>query len=163
MLIKQRRNIIPQVRLICGSLSLPLLFCVGCVDVSGGAVEAKWVLRNSLAWRIDNSQSWQSSCRTENNAEVQIDKIKFRLSPINGGEDPCAANDQCLFDCSQGGGTTSFFIPIGSYSISLHAVNPEGTFLDSTNGVITPTPIVRRVNWGELTDLSVYVILVNRD
>jgi hypothetical protein len=54
-------------------------------------------------------------------------------------------------------------IPEGSYCIVLRGVDAEsGATLYAADGIISPAPVVRNVRLGELTDLSVNLIIVER-
>ncbi len=125
------------------------LMLTDCVEVSGGAVEARWDLRDSHGARID--------C-----AHAQAVSIQFVLSPFDQEEDPCAIGARCLFACNRGVGTTAFNIPVGEYAMSLQVVGEEGRVLGPGEGVVTPAPMVRQVYLGQLTNLSVNLIIVNR-
>jgi hypothetical protein len=127
------------------------LALAGCVEVSGGAVEARWDLRDAKGGvRID--------C-----AKAAIRAMRFVLErPAAASPDPCAAGDgtRCQFECARGVGTTDFFIPEGEYSISLRAVATDGRLLGVSDGVVTPAPVIRQVRVGQLVDLAVSLVIV---
>ena len=125
------------------------LLLSGCVDVAGGAVEARWDLRDALATRID--------C-----ARATVAQMRFALTPADGGIDPCDVEPRCIFACDRGVGTTPFVIPEGQYSMVLRPLDGSGQALGPEQGITTPAPIVRSVYSGRLTDLSVNLIIVNR-
>jgi hypothetical protein len=149
-------NVIGRAR----SLSRPFVFLLclawaGCQEVSGGAVEAGWDLRDPQGNRL--------SCQ-----DAKISSIRFTLKPTDGGADPCVADSRCTFPCDKGVGnnprigTTPFIIPEGAYAISLSPLDQEGKVLDYSDGFVVPTPVVRDVHTGELTELSVNMIIVRR-
>jgi hypothetical protein len=121
----------------------------GCVDVAGGAVEARWDLRDALANRID--------C-----ARAAVAQMRFALTPADGGIDPCDVEPRCTFACDRGVGTTPFIIPEGQYSMVLRPLDGGGQAIGPEQGITTPAPIVRSVYSGRLTDLSVNLIIVTR-
>jgi hypothetical protein len=124
----------------------------GCVGIDGGAVEARWVLRNARGIAV--------SC-TDNSARIST--IAFQLTPSEpDASDPCAEDPRCRFACVRGVGTTPFIVPAGSYRVSLIPLDDEGQDLDPSMGVITPAPITRQVRLGELTNLNVNLIIVDR-
>ena len=126
------------------------LLISGCVDVAGGAVEARWDLRDATANRID--------C-----AQAAVAQMRFALMPADGGIDPCDVEPRCTFACDRGGGTTPFIIPEGQYSMVLRPLDSSGQALGPGQGITTPAPIVRSVYSGRLTDLNVNLIIVNRE
>jgi hypothetical protein len=133
--------------------SRPALVCLctvvtGCVDISGGAVEARWDLRDVSGVRID--------CQ-----KATISTMRFALTP-KSGTDPCAMEARCAFSCERGVGTTPFVIPEGEYAMAVEAVDGAGRVLGVRDGVTAPAPVVRQVVMGRLTDLSVNLIIVNR-
>ena len=137
---------------LCGAL-LP-----GCVDVQGGAVEARWDIRNKLGERIGCEQAAKS---------VGLAGLQFKLTPTAGGEDPCQGDERCRFPCvgAEGDvvlGSTPFMVPEASYAISTEVVNSAGTPLTPSDGVISPSPIVRYVWEGEVTDLNVNLIIADK-
>ena len=120
-----------------------------CVEVSGGAVEARWDLRDSQGVRTD--------CVT-----AQVLSVQLVLRPLDQEADPCAIGARCLFACDRGVGDTAFDIPVGEYAMSLQVVGEEGRVLGPGEGVVTPAPTVRQVFLGQLTNLNVNMIVVNR-
>ena len=119
------------------------------MDVAGGAVEARWDLRDALANRID--------C-----AHAAVAQMRFALTAADGGIDPCDVESRCTFACDRGGGTTPFVIPEGQYSMLLRPLDSGAQALGPAQGITTPAPIVRSVYIGRVTDLSVNLIIVNR-
>jgi len=122
---------------------------VSCVDVSGGAVEARWDLRDGGATPI--------TCGAGG-----VGTLRFALVPVKGGDDPCVADDRCGFLCGDGTGTTAFNIPEGDYAMSLLPRDAAGKSLGPQEGVAVPGPVVRQVLTGQVTDLSVNLIIVDR-
>jgi hypothetical protein len=138
----------------------------GCIAVDGGAIEARWELRKGPK-TYPKEQGQTTSC-----TDAGLSKIRFVLSPVasgcsalgSGTDDPCAQDDRCLFDCEPHPlGTTAFVIPIGTYCMVLRGVDAStGALLTEADGIISPDPVVRDVRLGELTDLSVNLIIVER-
>lgn len=118
------------------------------MDIAGGAVEARWDLRDPLANRID--------C-----VRAGVVQMRFVLTPADGGIDPCDVEQRCTFACDRSVGTTPFVIPEGQYAIVLRPLDDRGQALGPQQGVTTPPPIVRSVYSGRLTDLNVNLIIVD--
>jgi hypothetical protein len=132
----------------CRSLLVALMLLpASCVDVSGGAVEARWDLRNENGDRIDD-------CAT-----TPIATLRFGLAPSAGGADPCATDPGCRFACSLKSGATAFMVPEGDYTITLEALSGDGQPLGPP-GVVVPEPVSRHVVHGRVTDLDVNLIIV---
>lgn len=127
------------------------VIAAGCVAVDGGAIEAAWVINAAArSIRID------CDC-------ARLGAVQLRLEPLGAGTDPCAGNDRCIFDCEGGVGTTGFFVPQASYSMSIVPVDLEGKMLEPRHGVVGPPPTVREVRIGELTDLGVYLLIADQE
>jgi hypothetical protein len=127
---------------------LPLLgLCAGCVEVSGGAVEARWDLRDPNGVRIPECTS------------TPVVNLRFALAPLGGGADPCNSEPSCRFACDLKTGATHFVIPEGDYSASLVALDASGRSLGPP-AVVAPEPVTRTVLEGKVTDLSVNLIIV---
>jgi hypothetical protein len=140
-----------------GAALLLALALAGCVDVDGGAVEVGWDLRFPDGRRTDDDDNYIDCTK------AQLGKMALALPPVGPGTDPCAGDDRCRFPCSHMGfGTTPFVIPEGEYSISLQILDPTGSPLGSGEGIVTPGPIVRQVRTGQITSLSVNLIIVDR-
>lgn len=141
-----------------GLLTALILLPGGCVDVQGGAIEARWDIRNKLGERIGCARADQN---------VGLRQLRFKVEPEGGGVDPCAADDRCVFDCAgvEGDvvlGSTPFFVTEGSYAISTVCLDAKGATLTPSDGVITPSPVLRGVWDGEVTDLDVNLIIADR-
>ncbi|MBW2733986.1 MAG: hypothetical protein JRH20_16480 [Deltaproteobacteria bacterium] len=134
-----------------------------CVDIAGGAIEVRWDLQyggeGCTVPGEDEPRCVRGnriSCRLAN-----ISSLRLALTPLFGsGEDPCASNAGCRFACDDKVGTTSFFVPEGDYGISLHTLDPNGHLLGPSEGVTVPSPVVRQIRHGELTNLNVNLIIV---
>ncbi len=115
----------------------------GCVDVNGGAVELKWSIRDAIG---------PSNCGTS-----RLDTVDLVYS------DEAAHTFKTSFPCSEPQATTLFSIPPGRYSFSIEpqcASSPPPA--PKTEAKVTvPSPIVRDVANGELTDLKVLLIMVD--
>jgi hypothetical protein len=129
----------------------------GCVEVDGGAVEVGWDLRFPDGRRTDDNGDSISCSR------AQLGDMALVLSPVGGGDDPCSGVGHCRFSCSpQGVGTTDFVLPPGDYAMALQVLDPSGKALGVGDGILTPGSMVRRIILGEITNLSVHLIIVDR-
>lgn len=131
---------------------LLVLSTAACVEVSGGALEARWDLR-------DEKDGTRIDCAT-----ARLRALRFVLRAAVDESDPCSplSGDRCLFACDREVGTTGFFIPEGDYSIMLRAVAESGQELGPAEGVVFPSPVVRQVRIGQLVDLGVNLVIVRR-
>ena len=139
-------------------LALTFALVSGCVDVQGGALEARWDIRNKLGERIGCDKAA---------ASVGLSKLRFKVAPLDGADDPCETDDRCLFLCegAEGDvvlGSTPFMVPAASYAISTVVLDSGGTILTPSDGVISPSPVVRTVREGEVTDMDVNLIIADR-
>lgn len=133
-------------------LAALLLWLVGgCIEIEGGAVEARWVLRTPSGNAV--------TCQDE---RARIDWVRFVLSPRPEGADPCFDDERCAFSCERGVGTTPFFIPEGEYAISLQPLDVDQNPLSEQDGVSVPAPLIRQVRTGQSTSLFVNLIVVDR-
>lgn len=142
-------------------ISMPL----GCVDVQGGAVEIRWDLQyGGTECRL--ATEGEARCvpgRRTSCALSMIGYVGLRLEALDGRVDPCSADpERCRFPCERKVGTTTFFIPEGEHAISLQAQDLSGAVLGPATGVNVPAPVVRQVRSGELVDLDVNLIVVER-
>jgi hypothetical protein len=129
----------------------------GCIAVNGGAVEASWDLRFADGRRIDDKGNLLD-CNKEN-----LSRVQFSLISVSSGENPCMGAEHCQFSCVQfGSGTTNFAIPEDNYAISLQLVGTDGAVLGPKDGIVAPGPRVRWVRQGEIADLDVNLIIVDR-
>lgn len=134
-----------------------LLFSApGCVSIDGGAVEASWVVVTHDGRTIANC-----ACTCP-----PVAKIRLRLLPTAGGDDPCAGRASCQFGCDLQSGATRFDIPPGRYAISLVPVGADGN--DITNGEAGTCsagpgadPMVRDVVKGRVTGLDATMVLAD--
>ena len=128
-----------------------------CVDVRGGAVEAGWDLRYPDGRRTDADDNYIDCARS------RLGRMALALTPSGGGDDPCAGQAYCEFGCSNlGFGTTEFAIPQGEYAIVLEVLDPAGKVLMPADGIVGPGAMVRQILTGEITSLSVNLIIVSR-
>ena len=148
---------IMQVCLLAGVASV-----AGCVEVDGGAVEVGWDLRFPDGRRTDGDGD-SVSCRREG-----LWHMALSLQPmsdtalVDGGVDPCAGLTHCRFSCSsQGVGTTDFVLQPGQYAMRLRVLGGSGQDLGPAQGVLTPGAMVRQVVLGEITNLSVHLVVVD--
>ena len=129
-----------------------LVGMVSCVDVEGGAVEIRWAINDANGIRI--------SC-----ADAGFSDVRLFLAPQNGPDAGLTAcpTDPCTFPCTSTVGTTAFVIDAGTYEMWIRPIDINtGEALGETEGVTTPPTIVREVIRGELTELGVYLIAVDR-
>jgi hypothetical protein len=138
-------------------LAIVALALAGCVPVDGGAVEASWDLRFGDGRRVDDEGNLLDC------AKERLKRVQFLLISETSGKNPCAGAGHCQFDCAQfGSGTTEFAIPEDRYAISLQLVGTDDKELDAADGVVYPGPRVRWIREGEITDLDVNLIIVDR-
>ncbi|MBK8481599.1 MAG: hypothetical protein IPL40_10535 [Proteobacteria bacterium] len=138
-------------RLRGATLVVALVALDGCVAINGGAIEARWTLRNAQGERL----------RCDDPA-VTVDKVRLRLLPEPSGDDSCATADYCRFDCSDEVGVTPFVIPAGTYATGIELLAADGRALGPSAGVRTPALLLRQVAVGELTNLNVSLVLIER-
>jgi len=124
----------------------------GCVDIEGGAIEARWTLRNGQGERL----------RCDDPA-VGASTVRLRLLPEPDGDDRCAELAYCRFACTDELAVTPFVIPQGTYAIGIELLTAEGRALGPADGVRTPALLLRRVATGELTSLNVSLVLIEHD
>ena len=128
---------------LCLTLMVAAL-AVGCVEVSGGAVELRW----KIMWADGNTNT---SC-----SDVGIDRVRLCVRwQGDGGElVTCPAS----WPCAQGHGTTLFDIPAGRKQLWID-VSCGGDAGPAT-AVQVPEPIVRDIVDGEVTQLNALLIVV---
>lgn len=134
---------------------ISLLFsALGCVPIEGGAVEASWVV-------VTQDGRGISDCGCTCPA---VAKTRVALVPLDGGADPCAGRESCMFSCNAKSGATRFDIPPGTYAISVVPVGADG--VDLTNGEVGScsagpgaSPVVRQVISGRVTSLDAMTVL----
>lgn len=132
-----------------------LLFsALGCVSIEGGAVEASWVVVTQDGRGISDC-----ACTCP-----RVAMTRLSLIPIEGGEDPCAGRQSCMFSCNRKSGATRFDIPPGMYAISVVPVGADG--VDLTGGEVGTcsagvgaSPVVRQVVSGRVTSLDAMTVL----
>jgi hypothetical protein len=152
------------------ALLLAPLLLAGCVEVNGGAVEAGWDLRipkNGQRIGCLGDSSIQGAVQRLGLARLLME---LKLEPTTEGSNPCDGDARCSFECNTRAdqvlfGLTPFFIPEGEYAFSTRAVGIDdaGTRRELTAAdLVTPMPVVRKVVEGEVTDLDVNLIIVQR-
>jgi hypothetical protein len=134
-----------------------LVACAGCVDVSGGAVELKWDIRDS---------NGSVSC-----SEAHIAKIELDYTEILDGGPGKTFSWPTRFNCEprEQARTTLFGIKPGTYALSIRPLctaTDAGPALDGGPGqraqlITVPSPIVRDIVNGEVVDLKVLLITVD--
>lgn len=153
-------NHCPTVVTLCAVMMIAMMIAMmtsGCVQVEGGAVAGRWDLRFPDGRRVDDNDE-KIKCN-----ESGLDRMTFSLIPAGDSQDPCFGAEHCQFDCApQGRGITEFMIPEGQYAISMQILDIKGEIMGPADGIVTPAPIVRQVRTGEITDLSVNLIIVDR-
>jgi hypothetical protein len=143
--------ILPARRLSLVALVAGLL--AGCLEVSGGAVEIAWVLRDDAQGSADCTD-----------ADPDLHTLRLSIVPVSGDPtDLCAtgAVKGCQFSCqeSAGSGITAFAVPPGDYFLGLVPETVDGTPL-AANRVAVPTPVRRTVRTGELCDLGLWQVVI---
>lgn len=120
----------------------------GCVSIDGGAIEARWDLRDPDGVRLNCEQAG-------------INQVRFAaVNQATKAGDTCTNVGSCYFSCEAGKGVTAFIIPEGKYAISLVAIDPAGKELGVSEGVTVPAPIVRDVRDGEVTGMNVNLLII---
>lgn len=148
-----------QRRLAVGIVIMALL-PAGCIPIEGGAVEAGWDLRFPDGRRVDDGLC---SSRGLAGLRIALEPVAPDTYAPTGGVDPCQGAGHCQFECAPfGSGTTDFAIPEGTYAIALTVLDTTGKSLGPGDGVVTPAPVVRQIRTGEVTDLNVNLIIVDR-
>ena len=150
-------------------LLVAVLLAPACTPVEGGAVEIRWDIRNVKGERIGCEGDEEDKGAKQ---RLKLDRLYFQLEliPSVQGVDPCQQGGDCLFECTTGRneilpGTTPFTIPEGEYLMTsfargTSAANPGGQRFTAAQGVVAPPPVLRQVSEGEITDLSVNLIIV---
>lgn len=135
----------------------------GCIDIEGGAIEVRWDLQYGGEDCTVPGED-EPRCKRGNRVSCKlanVGAVRLALTPLFGsGDDPCASDAGCSFECDRKVGTTAFFIPEGDYGISLRTEDPQGALLGPAEGVTVPSPVVRQIRRGELTNLNVNLIIV---
>jgi hypothetical protein len=130
---------------------------VGCVEINGGAVEAGWDLRFPDGRSVDDDGNF-IDCQ-----QAGLANVFFSVISVDSDKKPCEGASHCLFPCSHAGtGITDFAIPPGVYSISLQLLDQAGKVVGPEQGVVAPSPVVRVITNGKITDLNVNLIIVDR-
>lgn len=147
---------------MCVSILAALLGLLGCVDVDGGAVEVRWDIRDTGGGRVGCPGA---------RSRVGLFTLGLSIVPLAGdggvAADRCGdADARCRFACDAGEddvllGITPFFVPDGEYTLRSVGYDADGAALGPPDGVVTPSPVVRTLNAGEVTDLNVNMIIVN--
>jgi hypothetical protein len=141
------------------ALSLVVGGLAGCPTIDGGAVEVAWVTRTADNNSTPCDSDWLP-------AQYKIDRIRLRISPEEDpGMDLCASVDApsiCEFSCTDGGGSTAFDIPEGTYSFDLVPLTEDGSIIPASV-VALPAPLWRTIVEGDITDLGIWQIVVLND
>jgi hypothetical protein len=122
-----------------------LSILVGCVEVSGGAVE--------LSWTIRDIEGKACSC-----GESAIESVELLATPCDElAEDGSCLGDERVADtwpCDALRGSTAFDIPEGRWAFEIRAVVTDPIASDPRE----PSPIIRDVLSGEVTHLDALLI-----
>jgi len=125
---------------------LGLLFCAGCVDIKGGAID--------LAWTIFGPNG-QACCPDGNFCKVAARMATVRVNLFLGACRSGAPDQQRSFPCPSVQGASQFDIPPGTYCIQVCAVDETGNQV--ANG---PGPILRDVIEGDVVELGAVALTV---
>jgi hypothetical protein len=130
---------------------------VGCVNVSGGAAELSWSLRDSEGLSLGGVIT--ESCTEANIGEV---RLCWQLLVDGGSELPqCRPGNFRDFACEDGSGVTGFTIPPGRASLFVQPICDSGEPA-VVGSFDVPPPIVRQVEEGQVVTLNSLLIVVNR-
>ena len=145
--------------LVAATIGTMGLVSAGCNTIDGGAVEGRWVVRDSQGRPLE----------CEN---TPMAFIRLAMRPIAGEGDPCTRqspaanscgpNGCCAFDCvgRDGVGATPFVIPEGDYAIVLEPLDSNRMVLGPQDGIIVPPTTIRTVTSGAVTNLNVSLVIV---
>ena len=132
--------------------ALAMTALCSCVNVEGGAVELSWEIRTADGVRPD------SPCEVSGIAQVGL--------CIRGCADDAAAAEpgtctgelicpQTRWECEKFTGSTRFDVGTGPAELFIEAYCQDGT---KAQGVQVPSPIVRRIALGQVTQLNALLI-----
>ena len=130
-------------------LALASLGLGACVEIDGGAVEVPWTVFAKDGRGAIND----CSC-----ADPAIAYVRLKLAgPPDAPTqpDPCDGVGACQFSCGRKIGATPFFIPPGSYLMSIEPVAADGTVAATA---MVPDPVLRQVTKGEPSELDAFGI-----
>ena len=125
-----------------------------CVKVDGGAVVLTWVVRSTTGRAIAGC-----SC-----ADPAIDHVHIAVVDTATAADLCQGRKGCDFSCDAGTGATPFFLPAGSYAVSIRPSDASGQDLTQpgpgrTQVVDVPAPILRDIVFGQVAELETFQIV----
>lgn len=139
--------------------SLVLVGLTGCPNIEGGAVEVAWVLRHS-----DNTAGQCDDSRLP--SQYRIDRIRLKVTPEDDpGMDLCASAappSVCEFSCKDGGGTSAFDIPEGTYFFDLVPITADGSVIPASV-LALPAPLRRTIVEGDIADLGIWQLVIFTD
>jgi hypothetical protein len=119
----------------------------GCVDVNGGAVE--------LSWAIRTRDGIVSGCGPQ---DANLATVSLCARTVTTASEKCPI-EGATWDCEARHGTTRFNVQEGEKELWIEVTCPDG----SPANVTVPSPIVRDVAFGEVTQLDALLIQVNAD
>ena len=142
-------------------LTAILLLCA-CQE-NGAAVSVRWLIvdltRGSLVKPNDASISQPDGSCGANVAPLpawRIEKVRLVVADAVTGDPVLPADDKrLLFNCNQREAITPFSLPVGTFALSLRAVDfgMDGGMDDLS--VVTPAPSVRQLKSAEVVNLDV--------
>lgn len=138
-------------------LTAILLLCA-CQE-NGAAVSVRWLIvdltRGSLVKPNDSSISQPDGSCGANVAPLpawRIEKVRLVVADAVTGVPVLPADDKrLLFNCNQREAITPFSLPVGTFALSLRAVDSG---MDDV-AVVTPAPSVRQLKSAEVVNLDV--------
>jgi hypothetical protein len=134
-----------------GALGVFGFAAAGCVDVRGGSIEVPWAIFAHDGRGVIND----CSC-----ADPTIAAVRLALAAPVGAPpvaDPCEGVAGCQFACGRKIGATPFFIPPGSYQISIEPIGADGTPIPM-NLVATTSSMPAQVVFGQPSELDAFEI-----
>jgi hypothetical protein len=150
-----------------GAFAAVLSACIGCAG-DGGAVSVRWELTDltsgihydprEVGGPDDICQvSLGTSCGVEQLLRVHRIRLVIR-DPVTGAPALREDDPRLIFRCRVREATTDFFLPAGTFALSLQAFDPAQPASDEG---VTPAPAVRTIKRAEIVNLEVIDIGVH--
>lgn len=130
-----------------------LVSAVGCVDISGGAVELSWSFQTFVGGSI------QDACAT---TQVESVRLCWRAKGGENGTNNCQVlTSYDDFPCNDFRGITDFVIPPGEQLMEIAPLCTGQDQPPERQKYDVPAPIVRDVITGEVVTLDSLLIVIN--